>query len=202
MPGMTWDNAAYFQIDVLEASSIAWPNAAMWRQVSIVGPYVAQQHQPPRKISDEMDLHSHSPRHVRHHVPFPRTACPRPSTSYDPSTEPANPTFTAGTCRHTCSDTSMPDYSNTNTRTNSSRQVTDPMSIDVPQKAEPRFASMGAPGAYESVCEALMPSAPVNTPQTGEPPRATTAIRKLSGKIEKEPVISDFQSKVPYRSTS
>jgi hypothetical protein len=38
--------------EVLEASSIAWPNAAMWRQVSLVGPYYAQQVAPQQTVEE------------------------------------------------------------------------------------------------------------------------------------------------------
>jgi hypothetical protein len=41
--------------EVLEASSIAWPNAAMWRQVSVVGPYYAQQ-AAPQQTAEEIEV--------------------------------------------------------------------------------------------------------------------------------------------------
>jgi len=71
------------------------------------------------------------------------------------------------------------------------------MSVDGPDKPESCFDSMGVPGAYESMCEALIPSAPVNTPQIVEATSdVATAARKPSGKIEKEPVVSEFKTEV------
>ncbi|KAF7870070.1 uncharacterized protein EAF02_009260 [Botrytis sinoallii] len=48
-------------LDVLEASSIAWPNAAMWRQVSLVAP-IYNQHPSPKRVEEDHEAHAHSPR--------------------------------------------------------------------------------------------------------------------------------------------
>lgn len=84
----------------------------------------------------------------------------------------------------------MGDYSNSNTRTSASRNVSDPMILA--EKQDRRFESMQMAGAYESICEALsgppMPAPPVNTPQNGadtplpEPlPNANTSRAKAAG---------------------
>ncbi|KAL2072570.1 hypothetical protein VTL71DRAFT_11913 [Oculimacula yallundae] len=164
-------------LDVLESSSIAWPNAAMWRQVAIVGPYLAQQFSP-RPGSDDIDVHSHSPRHGQSHkTSWPITgigSMPPPplfprQTAYDPfvSDYSNNPAFSGW--RHTsATDTSMPDYSTSNnTRPNSSRQVSDHMQVEKTGRSG-QFESIQMPGAFESLCEALMPpTAPANTPDNG-----------------------------------
>ncbi|TVY40980.1 hypothetical protein LOCC1_G003560 [Lachnellula occidentalis] len=165
-------------LDVLETSSIAWPNESMWRQVSVVGPYYSQQFSP-RGVSDIIDAHSHSPRHtntareattatnstIGSMFPpppsFPRQA------AFDPFTEPVHSAFTGW--RQPSSDVSMGDYSSSNTRASASRNVSDPMILA--EKQDRRFESMQMAGAFESICEALsappMPAAPVNTPQNG-----------------------------------
>ncbi|CAL3962013.1 unnamed protein product [Diplocarpon coronariae] len=163
-------------LEVLEASSIAWPNASMWRQVSLLGPYVPHQVSP-RQGSD-IEAHSHSPRHGQ---PSNRPlfsvvpaigSMPPPLFSKQPTIDPfvetSNPAFT--NWRHISkSDTSMPDYSSSNTRTTSSRQFSDPMQYEKTGKYE----SIQMPGAFESLCEALLPggggfpAVPVNTPNNG-----------------------------------
>jgi len=42
IPDIICNNLADLYLDVLEASQIAWPNPAMWRQVSLIAPYYAQ----------------------------------------------------------------------------------------------------------------------------------------------------------------
>ena len=163
-------------VDVLEASSIAWPNAAMWRQVSLVGRYYAQ-HFSPRQGSDGIEAHSHSPRHGQSSRPtFPMPSVgsmpPPPLFTRQPAYDPFitdhtnNPAFSGW--RHTSTtDTSMPDYSSTNTRSSSSRQVSDPMQFE---RTGRQFESMQMPGAFESLVEALTPAAPAvptNTPDNG-----------------------------------
>ncbi|PBP19171.1 hypothetical protein BUE80_DR010046 [Diplocarpon rosae] len=159
-------------LEVLEASSIAWPNAAMWRQVSLIGPYVPQQLSP-RQGSD-IEAHSHSPRHgqsldrpLSSVVPaigsMPPPLFPKQPT-IDPFIETSNLAFTSW--RHISkSDTSMPDYSSSNTRTSSSRQFSDPMQYE----RTGRYESIQMPGAFESLCEALLPGTggfPAAPPET------------------------------------
>ncbi|KAH7364171.1 hypothetical protein BKA65DRAFT_572413 [Rhexocercosporidium sp. MPI-PUGE-AT-0058] len=181
-------------LDVLEASSIAWPNAAMWRQVSIAGPYFAQQFSP-RQGSDAIEAHSHSPRHrqsSRSTFPNPGVGSMQPpplfprQPAYDPfvTDNTNNPAFSGW--RHTSTtDTSMPDYTNSNTRSNSSRQVSDPMQVE---KTGRQFESIQMPGAFESLCEALMPAtagpvAPANTPDNGLVGNMSAASRRASSKM-------------------
>ncbi|KAH7417327.1 hypothetical protein BKA64DRAFT_297498 [Cadophora sp. MPI-SDFR-AT-0126] len=182
-------------LDVLEASSIAWPNAAMWRQVSLVGPYYAQ-NSPSRQGSDGIETHSHSPRHGQSNKPsFPISGVglmpPPPffpgQPAYDPfiTDHTNNPAFSGW--RHTSTtDTSMPDYSSSNTRTSSSRQVSDPMQFE---RTGRQFESMQMPGAYESLVEALTtaaPAVPTNTPDNGLASNMaglSAASRKASSKM-------------------
>lgn len=165
--------------DVLEASSIAWPNSSMWRQVSLMGPYMAQQLSPRREV-DGIDAHSHSPRQEpAARVPFPSAVAPYPpppgfgsmqppnpplfrrQPAFDPFTEPMPPSFTHWRQRSSA-DVSMPDYATT--RGSSSRQVSDPMQGT--EATNPVFEHEQNP-VYESLIEAMVPKAPTNTPQTG-----------------------------------
>jgi hypothetical protein len=158
----------------LEASGIAWPNSSMWRQVSIVGPYYTQQFSP-QQNRDGMEDHTHSPRRaVQINQPNANVnigplfnqnqqAFPRQPT-FDPFTEPVHNAFSSWR-NGSSTDLSMPDYSKSNTRTNSSRQVTDPVVSD---KLGGNQQNMHTAGAYESICEALIPRAPDNTPANGE----------------------------------
>ncbi|TAQ89564.1 hypothetical protein B7494_g2131 [Chlorociboria aeruginascens] len=194
-------------LDVLEASNIAWPNAFMWRQASLVAPYYAQRFSP-QQDEDGIEVHSHSPRRTvaknatRTSLPGPSIGqMPPPNVTafpqqppFDPFTEPVNAAFSGW--RHVSGDVSMPDYSSSHTRANSSRQVSDPMITD---KNDRRFESMQMAGAFESICEALLPSAPVNTPQNaGEV--STTAItdRKASHKVLE---VSSTMTEPPTTST-
>jgi hypothetical protein len=155
-------------LDVLETSSIAWPNAAMWRQVSLLAPYFVQQASPARR-HEEVETHSHSPRRGGHQSTT--TVDPQHVlTIFDPFIEPEQPPlkFWRHPRQASTTDVSMPDYSNTGT--NSSRHVTDPMIVSDTEISDRRFESLQNDGAYESVCEALMlPSAPVNTPAEPTP---------------------------------
>lgn len=163
-------------LDVLETSSIAWPNAAMWRQVSLLAPYFVQQASPPRR-HEEVETHSHSPRRGGHRsatttidpqqvLAFPPQAIFDPFI--EPEPEPSPLKFWRQPRQASTTDVSMPDYSNTGT--NSSRHVTDPMIVSDTETSDRRFESLQNDGAYESVCEALMlPSAPVNTPAEPTP---------------------------------
>lgn len=165
---------AHPHLDVLETSSIAWPNAAMWRQVSAVGPYYSQANSP--RAIDAIEGHSHSPRH--HQAPTnvrPRavgggtaSSMPPPSSTvftrppvHDPFTGPVNAAF-SGWRQRSSTDLSMPDYtsSNSHTRAGSSRNISDPMQIVI----ERRPQTLSMEGAFETLCEGLLP--PANTPQT------------------------------------
>jgi hypothetical protein len=158
-----------YSSEVLEASSLAWPNPSMWRQI----PYVAQyQGTSPRRIAEtgDPDTHSHSPR--CRSTPLAGSALPALITGsmgplnsmqfpkltggFDPFTEPG---LIQNHWRNTSStDVSMPDYSSTE----SSRRVTDPMTVS---NHERQYETIQSAGAYESICEALLPAAPANTPQ-------------------------------------
>lgn len=154
----------------------------MWRQVSLLAPYFVQQASPgPRQ--DEAEAHSHSPRRGVGSLRSPLTVA---SLSV---IKPENiPTFSPkaifgplietvlGPSKSWCqprqrstADVSMPDYSKSNTETNSSRHVTDPMIVSDTEISDRRFESLQCAGAYESVCEALLPSASVNTPMEPTP---------------------------------
>jgi len=163
----------------------------MWRQISLVGPYFAQQISP-CQTSYGIEAHSHSPRHgptstrpqlpatsIGSMLPPKVPVFPRHPT-FDPFTEPVHTAF-QGLRQPSSADVSMHDYSNSSTRASSSHHVTDPMLIS--ERPEHRFESMQMAGAFESICEALMPSAPVNTPQNGEDtPVSMVVARKPSTK--------------------
>ena len=172
----------FSNLDVLETSSIAWPNAAMWRQVSLLAPYFVQQASPgPRH--DEAEAHSHSPRRGADSMRPPSTVATMsvinpeniltfsPQAIFDPFIETEQPPMKSW-CQprqRSTADVSMLDYSKSNTGTNSSRHVTDPMIVSDTEISDRRFESLQSAGAYESVCEALVPSAPVNTPTEPTP---------------------------------
>jgi hypothetical protein len=204
--------------DVLETSSIAWPNPSMWRQASFVGPYFAHQYSP-RQGSEGIEAHSHSPRQdlkpskaqTPIQIPPNFGAMFRPNvprftrqSNFDPFVEPSNSSFIEWrqpSSNHT--DVSMPDASVTQTHSNSSRQVSDPMQGT--EKSERRFESMQTEGAYDTLCEALIPSvpsAPVNTPENAATPRTTSvtlasSMQRFSANIKAENVtgIWNFSSR-------
>lgn len=155
---------------MLESNHIAWPNSIMWRQASFAAPQPFS-HMSPRKSPDiGPDLHSHSPRRaastlsrsgplassIGHMLP-PGLPLFSRAGAFDPFSDPA-----LNHQRQT-SDTTMPDYSSSNSYVSQSRKVTDPMLVDRPER---RFENMHSFGAYESVVAALLPSVPVNTPET------------------------------------
>jgi hypothetical protein len=154
----------------------------MWRQVSLVGPYFAQHLSPRQTLGDGFE-HGHSPRHAAATLTKPNFAAPvlssmpppatnlfqRHPPTFDPFTEPVHSAFTHWR-QASSADVSMPDYGNS-TKATSSRQVSDPMQIVEPM--DRRYESMPMAGAYESLCEALIPSAPANTPQNGGASPAT-----------------------------
>ncbi|TVY81836.1 hypothetical protein LSUE1_G003008 [Lachnellula suecica] len=197
-------------LDVLESSSIAWPNAAMWRQVPLVGPYMGQQFSP-RQADDTIDAHSHSPRHGAYRKkpagpntnigsmfpPPPLTSFPKPPT-FDPFTESVNSAFTGW--RQASNDVAMPDYSTSNTRSSGSRNISDPMIIS--ENKDRRLESMQMPGAYESLCEGLItsiPAAPVNTPQneTSDPSTVSAASGARQASVTLEMVVATIANPTP-----
>lgn len=163
-------------------SSIAWPNAAMWHQVALLAPYFVQ-HTSPSRRQVEAETHSHSPRRGIGSMRPPSTVSSLsvinsesiptfPSHAiFDPFIEAEQaPMKSWRQPRHSSTaDVSMPDYSKSNTCTNSSRHVTDPMVVSDSEILDRRFESLQSAGAYESICEALQPSAPVNTPAEPTP---------------------------------
>ncbi|PMD51800.1 uncharacterized protein K444DRAFT_647793 [Hyaloscypha bicolor E] len=204
-------------LDVLEASSIAWPNASMWRHVSLGGPYFAQAASP----RSEPVEHGHSPRHVgtmtttRATLPAPPKigsmlppavpAFPR-QPSYDPFTESVHVAFRGW--RQASSDTSMPDFSDPSTRSNS-RNVSDPMQIS--QTLDRRFEPNPV---FDELCEVMMPSAPVNTLQNeAVAPKCITVKSEPESKhenvqeplVQSELVINDNAVRIvsnPFSSTT
>jgi hypothetical protein len=141
----------------------------MWRQVSFNASYLPQGISPRHVRTTGVEAHSHSPRH--------KTASVRPSlppSTLGPMLPPDIPLFSRqGACdpftepvphwrQSSSADESMPDYSSSTSQTTQSRRVTDPMITD---RSERRYETMSSAGAYESICEALLPSAPDNTPK-------------------------------------
>lgn len=156
----------------MEASSIAWPNAAMWRQVALVAP-LYNQHPSPKQVEEDDEAHAHSPRKSQNigflssqsnSMPPPPAPFSKPP-NFDPFTsDPTRPAFAGWRRQGVSTDTSMPDLSiDSSVQTGSIRNVSDPMIIE---KAS-RNNDMQSTGAYESLCEALLPPVPVNTPQNG-----------------------------------
>jgi hypothetical protein len=155
----------------------------MWRQVSLMGPYLAQQISPRREA--DIEVHSHSPRQTQaSRAAFPPPGPPFPPPSFgsmqppnpplfqrqhqfDPFIEPLPSSFMHWRQRSSA-DVSMPDYATT--RGSSSRQVSDPMQGT--ETTNPVFEAEQPSGMYESLIEALGPKAPSNTPKT----RAATPV--------------------------
>lgn len=141
----------------------------MWSQISYVAQY---QGTSPRRAPESggPEAHSHSPRHqsiqlARPALPIPvggtmlppnQVPFPKLTAGFDPFTEP---NIGHNQWRQTSfTDVSMPDYSSSE----SSRRVTDPITAHMFDR---RYETMQSVGAYESICEALLPAAPTNTPQ-------------------------------------
>lgn len=152
----------------------------MWRQVAVVSPYYAQQVSP-RHQEDVLDAHGHSPRHTvpTFKPPLPVSMGfmgqqhpninPRQGNA-DPFVDARAPAFNGW--RQASSDVSMPDYSTGSAQT-SSRNVSDPMAIS--DKGErSTFQTLQTAGAYDQLCEALIPAAPANTPRNAATPMAAT----------------------------
>lgn len=151
----------------------------MWRQVSLLAPFYAQNTSPQREV-EGLEIHTHSPRKLakgaRHSLPAQNlSSMPPPDhpvfrghqPTHDPFVEPPPPEFKKW---RQPSDTSMADYSSAATRSTGSRHVTDPLSLS--DKQDRRFETLQSAGAYDTLCEALTnpntsPKAPVNTPQMG-----------------------------------
>ena len=166
----------------------------MWRQVPLIAPYYTQQISP-RIESGAAEDHSHSPRRRSTSIPSLGSMLP-PSMpaaflrqpTLDPFTEPVHAALKPW--RQASSDLPMPDVSKSNTRTNSSRQVTDPMlvcerpDINPGERSERKLESMESVGALASIWAALEPSAPVNTPQTAQNTSSRPSSRRLSTEFE------------------
>ncbi|CAG8982609.1 hypothetical protein HYALB_00008101 [Hymenoscyphus albidus] len=198
--GFTRDNMTYpFERVKNLTSAIAWPNAAMWRQVPVVGPYYAP-HFASQQAEEDTEAHSHSPRRAIMAARPPLATCNmeslynqpvylRPSM-LDPFTEPSFSGWRQSSVRQSsATDVSMPDYTKPNTRTGSVRHFTDPMSVS--DKPDRRFESLQMPGAYETICEALMPRVPVNTPQNGEPTPGRKEKMQESPRGVEQPIIGN-----------
>lgn len=155
----------------------------MWRQVSFNASYLPQYVSPRNVGTTAAEAHGHSPR--------PRTSLSRPTLppptlgsmappgvpmfsragASDPFTEPVHP------WRHSSSaDVSMPDYSSSASWASHSRRATDPVMTDRPDR---HYDTIQGLGAFESICEALLPSAPDNTPQgnASEQPTTTSPVQ-------------------------
>lgn len=165
----------------------------MWRQMSFSVPYLFHQIFPQHEQGGE--AHSHSPRKTVSNRPeLPALSIgsmPPPNATVfprqpicDPFTEPTNAPFNGW--RHPSSaDVSMPDYSSSNTRASSTRHVTDPMLASESQ--DRRFDSLQNIGAFESVCDALIPRATSNLPHSAAQEGTVATIaegQKLSNKVD------------------
>jgi hypothetical protein len=162
--------------------------------VAIVSPYYTQQYSP-RNQEDILEAHGHSPRHnpaflnkqIFPPVPFmhqvPSNGYPR-QPNQDPFIEPRGP-FSGW--RQISSDVSMPDYSSSSSASfhAASRNASEPMQIS--ERGDRGFESIQMAGAFDSLCEALIPSAPTNTPQNTATPVAPPATRVSSLKSEAVP---------------
>jgi len=159
-----FENCSDFTIpDVLEASSIAWPNASMWRQVSFAASIMPGASIQRNASESGIEVHSHSPRRssatlVRQQLPpYAMGMMPPPvlpsylrAANYDPFTEPRPALWR----QPSSTDVSMPDYSSSVSQASHSRQFTDPVVADRPER---RYQSLQSVGAFEGLCEALMP---------------------------------------------
>lgn len=168
----------------------------MWRQVSLVAPFYGHRTSP-KHGAEDLEAHSHSPRKSSTigflgtktaSMPPPRPPPPfaKPPT-FDPfTTAPVGPAFNQWRRQASSTDTSMPDISaRGSTQAGSCRNVSDPMIVERTGRQ-----NMTSEGGFEALCEALIPSAPSNTPQNGAEPVAnntaanTTAAREPPTKRE------------------
>ena len=153
--------------DVLEASAIAWPNAAMWRSVSF-GPGTLPPAVPSYRQPSEpgVDVHSYSPRRrsgsrTGSTLPPPHMGMLPPAIPsvpraplYDPFVDNRGPVWRQASASSAGAslDVSMPDYSSSSgmSQANQSRRVTDGTAA-----GRDRFQSLQSHGAVDSLCEAL-----------------------------------------------
>ncbi|PQE31591.1 hypothetical protein CJF32_00010467 [Rutstroemia sp. NJR-2017a WRK4] len=191
-------------LDVLETSSIAWPNAAMWRQVSLVAPYYAH-HTSPRHVVEDLEAHTHSPRKSSAvgflgtkaaSMPPPPPPFAKPPT-FDPfTTAPVGPSFNQWRRQASSTDTSMPDLSlRGSTQAGSCRNVSDPMIVERTGRQ-----NMISEGGFEALCEALIPSAPSNTPQNGVEPVPTSTTANMAAAREppaRREIIRNLADRIP-----
>ncbi|KFY15542.1 hypothetical protein V492_01924 [Pseudogymnoascus sp. VKM F-4246] len=182
-------------LEVLESSSIAWPNAEMWRHISFVAGMLPGGNVPRQASEGGIEAHSHSPRRrsvslARPQRPPPAMgmmlppglpAFPRPA-NFDPFTEPRATQWR----QPSSADVSMPDYSSSVSLASHSRRFTDPISSN---KAEPqRFQSLESIGAFEGLCEALKPSNVAKKSALGD----SDDVKPTQNKTSKVP--DDYQS--------
>ncbi|KAM3065999.1 hypothetical protein ACMFMF_010621 [Clarireedia jacksonii] len=191
-------------LDVLETSSIAWPNAAMWRQVSLVAPFYGH-HTSPRHTAEDLEAHSHSPRKSSTvgflgtkaaSMPPPPPPFAKPPT-FDPfTTEPVGPAFSQWRRQASSTDESMPDLSlRGSTQVGSFRNVSDPMIVERTGRQ-----NIVSEGGFEALCEALIPSAPSNTPQNGAELVANKTIANMTAAREppiNREIIRSLADRVP-----
>jgi hypothetical protein len=157
-------------MEILEASAIAWPNQQMWHTMTNMLSYVPQASPRKGRYADpDFQDHSHSPRRKNLASRFEARggmAPPPIALSFskvggsDPFLEPRESHWLDSEA-----DTSMIDGTRSCSSTSNSRQVTEPMAIDKIERRFDDMANMQSDGAYESLCSALVPAAPVNTPQ-------------------------------------
>ncbi|KFY58616.1 hypothetical protein V496_06048 [Pseudogymnoascus sp. VKM F-4515 (FW-2607)] len=152
-------------LEVLESSSIAWPNAEMWRHISFVAGMLPGGNVPRKSSEGAVEAHSHSPRRRSASLTRPQRpptgvgmmpppglpTFPRPA-HFDPFTEPGATQWR----QPSSADVSMPDYSSSVSQASHSRQFTDPTSSTKPEQQ--RFQSLESIGAFEGLCEALRPT--------------------------------------------
>lgn len=161
----------------------------MWRQVPYAASYLQY---PARQPSTDFEAHGHSPRQktreTRTMLPPPAmgpivtsndTILPKP-VSIDPFYEPgssARPWRQAST-----SDVSMPDYTHHvnhtshGSRASDSRMPSD-SALTVKTVQAQRHENLSSNGAFDAVCEALLPAVPVNTPADVTPSNAQSKKR-------------------------
>ncbi|RDW77337.1 hypothetical protein BP6252_05390 [Coleophoma cylindrospora] len=121
--------------NVLEASSIAWPNTAMWHRFPSPTLHNVQ-HMPPPYLGGGTELHAHSPRRTKQAPLFE-----------------AFPALAPTTFVRQPSESSLSSMTRANTR-NPSRQFTNPNMLQDGQQQ-----TLQSAGAFESVCAALLPAA-------------------------------------------
>ncbi|KFY37578.1 hypothetical protein V495_07093 [Pseudogymnoascus sp. VKM F-4514 (FW-929)] len=182
-------------LEVLESSSIAWPNAEMWRHISFVAGMIPGGNVARHASEGALEAHSHSPR--RRSVSLARPQRPPPTmgmmlppglptfprtANFDPFTEPRATQWR----QPSSADVSMPDYSSSVSMASHSRQFTDPTSSFKPEQQ--RFQSLESIGAFEGLCEALKPTNSTKKSGLGDSDDAKLSQNKASK------VADDFHS--------